>query len=484
MCAGVASVPRNARSHRWSKFRLRRRLARHGAGAGSSRCRCPGGAFRTCRRDRRRRGWRRRHPPPRPARRRTSCDGLQQHRDPLGQPTCPVLQVIEVGELVQQFLHGRVVPGVGPPSCAELLQQGDRRRPVSRDIARSRSRALTLPDPSHTELTGPRGRSTACRIPPRSRCHPGTPAPRPSRRCCASWSRTSRPVARCGAVASPLVAGFGRRRRRRRAGWPALSRPPSRAPDPPATLRISGLSISSAPKADAVSATCHIACDSAPRIRPEAPSTQSRRVADTISTIVRTPRPSSPSRTAYVFANSISLEALERLPSLSLSRWIRNTLRVPSGSTRGTTKQVTPASGLGQARGRRRSWVPSRTTCARSAGSCRPRRASAVVVFGADVGAALLLRHRHTGDQPDLLRGGAQPEVVRARRTDRGSSPRSTARIHAQGRDRRVGHRDRAQVTRLDLGPHDETGRAGDMGALLRGHPRVGMQPPLHRDWS
>lgn len=58
--------------------------------------------------------------------------------------------------------------------------------------------------------------------------------------------------------------------------------------------------------------------------------------------MVRTPRPSSPTRRAHVPSNSTSPEAFDRLPSLSLSRWIRNTLRVPSASTRGTRKQVSP----------------------------------------------------------------------------------------------------------------------------------------------
>lgn len=58
--------------------------------------------------------------------------------------------------------------------------------------------------------------------------------------------------------------------------------------------------------------------------------------------IVRTPRPSSPIRRAHVPSNSTSAEALDRLPSLSLSRWIANGLRVPSGSTRGSRKHVSP----------------------------------------------------------------------------------------------------------------------------------------------
>ncbi len=59
--------------------------------------------------------------------------------------------------------------------------------------------------------------------------------------------------------------------------------------------------------------------------------------------IVRTPRPSSPTRRAHVPSNSTSADAFERLPSLSLSRWMRNTLRLPSSRTRGTRKQVSPS---------------------------------------------------------------------------------------------------------------------------------------------
>ncbi|CPU66681.1 Uncharacterised protein [Mycobacteroides abscessus] len=68
------------------------------------------------------------------------------------------------------------------------------------------------------------------------------------------------------------------------------------------------------------------------------PCTQSSRVRDTISMIVRTPRPGSPTRNPTVPSSSISDDAFDRLPSFSLRRWMRNTLRVPSSSTRGTRK--------------------------------------------------------------------------------------------------------------------------------------------------
>jgi hypothetical protein len=87
-----------------------------------------------------------------------------------------------------------------------------------------------------------------------------------------------------------------------------------------------------------------MACTSACRISAAEPATQSSRVWLTISMIVGTPRPSSPTRWAQVSRYSISLDAFERLPSLSLSRWMANALRVPSGRQRGTKKQVKPRS--------------------------------------------------------------------------------------------------------------------------------------------
>ena len=67
------------------------------------------------------------------------------------------------------------------------------------------------------------------------------------------------------------------------------------------------------------------------------PITQSRRVCVTISMIVATPRPSSPSRRAAAPRNSTSEDGSERVPSLSLRRWIS----MPG--PRSTTKQVRPA---------------------------------------------------------------------------------------------------------------------------------------------
>ena len=80
--------------------------------------------------------------------------------------------------------------------------------------------------------------------------------------------------------------------------------------------------------------------------------TQSSLVAVTMSMMVRTPRPGSPTRQANAPSYSTSDEALDRLPSLSLSRWMRMALRVPSGSTRGSRKQVRPSGAWASTRNR------------------------------------------------------------------------------------------------------------------------------------
>ena len=81
-----------------------------------------------------------------------------------------------------------------------------------------------------------------------------------------------------------------------------------------------------------------VALTTAARIPAAAPITQSRRVWPTISMIVGTPRPGSPTIRAQAPCSSISEEALEWLPSLSFRRWMWNSLRLPSGRIRGSKK--------------------------------------------------------------------------------------------------------------------------------------------------
>jgi len=107
------------------------------------------------------------------------------------------------------------------------------------------------------------------------------------------------------------------------------------------TLRIRGCSASREPKAVRCRAWWP-ASTRVLRISAADAVTQSRRVQLTISMMVFTPCPSGPTSQPSVPSNSGSEDALERLPSLSLRRWTRNGLRVPSGRTRGTRKQDSP----------------------------------------------------------------------------------------------------------------------------------------------
>jgi hypothetical protein len=95
-----------------------------------------------------------------------------------------------------------------------------------------------------------------------------------------------------------------------------------------------------------------VAWATAARIKPVEPRRQSSLVAFTISMMVGTSQPSSPTRRDQAPSNSTSAEAFDRLPSLSLSRWIRNAFRLPSGSTLGRRKQVSPC----------RAWARTRNT--------------------------------------------------------------------------------------------------------------------------
>ncbi len=117
------------------------------------------------------------------------------------------------------------------------------------------------------------------------------------------------------------------------------------------TLRISGWSTRAAPNARRWTAwwTARVA----PRRMPEAaPRVQSIRVMLTISMMVGTPRPSSPTSQPTAPSYSISAEAFDRLPSLSFRRWSRIRLRLPSGRTRGSMKQLRPPGAWARVRNR------------------------------------------------------------------------------------------------------------------------------------
>ena len=113
------------------------------------------------------------------------------------------------------------------------------------------------------------------------------------------------------------------------------------------TLRISGWSIRYAPNAFRCWAWW-MARVSPLRMLVALPSVQSSRVRLTISMMVGTPRPSSPTSHAIAPSYSISLEALPWLPSLFFSRCTNIRLRLPSGRIRGSMKAAQPAGRLGE----------------------------------------------------------------------------------------------------------------------------------------
>ncbi len=165
--------------------------------------------------------------------------------------------------------------------------------------------------------------------PPRGRCRACLhtqylPAASPTRR--SAPSRSSLASARSSAAASRIASTV--------AASDSIARSAS-------TCRISGWSINSAPNARRC-AVWRTACRDPERILAAEAMTQSSRVTLTISTMVRIPRPSSPTGQPTACSYSISADVLERLPNLSLSRCRRRGLRLPSGSTRGSRKHVSP----------------------------------------------------------------------------------------------------------------------------------------------
>ena len=197
--------------------------------------------------------------------------------------------------------------------------------------------------------------------------------------------------------------------------------------------------------------------------------------------IVATPRPGSPTSRDHVPSNSTSLEALERLPSLSLRRCRRKTLRVPSGRIRGTAKQPMPSSS-GPGRGTGRTSAPSRTTCARAAGTRRPARRRPP---GSRSWCWRARRSRpaspswpcRTWRCPSRGRGAARRRSPAA--VSSGSHSAAISGWARSGGHGGEGHRHRAAVAGLDLARGQAHRRAGGVRAgAIRG-PRQAVQPLL-----
>ena len=242
------------------------------------------------------------------------------------------------------------------------------------------------------------------------------------------------------------------------------------------TFCIRGWSISSLPKADRCAAWW-VARATPSRIPDVEPSTQSRRVWLTISMMVGTPRPSSPTICAQAPSNSTSLDAFERFPSLSFRRWRWKRLRVPSGRIRGSRKHDSPPSACASTRNashigaeQNHLWPVISYSRSGAAAVQRPRDGH----VGAHVRAALLLGHRHAAQGAALVGGMDQARVVGGRRQTRLPLVRQLWR-RPQRRHAGVGHRDRAEVTALRLTHRHERGGARNMaaGPLLRPGQRV-----------
>ena len=202
--------------------------------------------------------------------------------------------------------------------------------------------------------------------------------------------------------AARLAVASAPRRRRAPAAPSSPSPPPTRAPDR---------------RARSASAAGRRAACRTPRDAPRGASPAPRRGASrrrrrcssraacgsTISMMVGTPRPSSPTSRAQAPSNSTSLDAFERLPSLSLSRcrWIAFLRAVGPPARHQEARQ--PALGLRQHEERvahRRRAEPLVSDERRSAS---PLPCVARVVLARTSRAALLLGHRHAAQRALLL---------------------------------------------------------------------------------
>ncbi len=107
------------------------------------------------------------------------------------------------------------------------------------------------------------------------------------------------------------------------------------------TFCISGCWFSTRPKAERIEQWCS-AWDAAMRMTALEPIMHSKRVMLTISMMLRTPRPSSPTIQARVPRSSVSDDALEALPIFFLRRSTCIGFLAPSGRQRGNRKHERP----------------------------------------------------------------------------------------------------------------------------------------------
>ena len=207
-------------------------------------------------------------------------------------------------------------------------------------MARSTSRHCTLPLPSQIALTGDSrnnlgiGESSITPLPPMHSMA--------SAACCGARLQIQyfpTAVTRRTSASSLASVRLSIARAMRMESASAASDSSARSAR---TFFINGWSISSAPKAER-RRQWWITWDRAMRIPALEPIMQSKRVMATISMMVRTPSPSSPTRQASAPRSSVSHDALETLPIFFFRRWICIGFLDPSGRQRGSRKQVRPA---------------------------------------------------------------------------------------------------------------------------------------------
>ena len=249
------------------------------------------------------------------------------------------------------------------PAASRPRRGTPRASPGCAPSARSTSRQMTLPEPSQIELqrrlaVEPRharlldvavaaeALERLGRVARRRACRPSTWRPR--------W--------RCGANALalvPAVVGAAR------AASPVTVAASDSTPRSASTFCISGWSTSEPAERRAVRRVVHRLRDGRAHRPPAEPSTQSSRVWLTISMIVGTPRPSSPTqprpgarRTRPRSRRSTGCRACPSAAGCGSGCACRPAARAGAGSTRA---RRAPA----RARGTRRTSAPSRTTCGR-----------------------------------------------------------------------------------------------------------------------
>ena len=178
--------------------------------------------------------------------------------------------------------------------------------------------------------------------------------------------------------------------------------------------------------------------------------------------MVRTPRPSSPSRIATVPSNSSSDGRVGPVAELVLEPDHVELVAGAVGQHPGYDEAGDALRGLGQHEEdvvhRRRGEPLVAVQGVLTVGASRPGLGD----VGPDVGAALLLRHAHAAQRTGLVRGRPQPRVV-GRRGQQRRPLLGQGVVDPQRRDRGVGHRDRAAVARLGVRPGQEAGRAAQV---------------------